>query len=134
MPVFRLIHRAVVFVAALCAPCMASAGQASGVDEPQTAARYFRVVNATFDSVTAFAVAPARSAAFVNAPLASPLHGGLNSAIVSVPAGGCLRDLRVTFLNGRVETYPMFDVCRHTGMRLSNGGGRSSPGLLVAGD
>jgi hypothetical protein len=135
MPVLRLIPHVLIFVAAVCAPWVAAAVQASGAADPETAARHFRLVNATFDSVTAFAVAPVGSTAYIDVPLASPLQGGLNSTVVRVPAGACLRDVRVSFLNGRVQTYPMFDVCRHTGMRLTNGGGPSfRPGLLVAGD
>ncbi|RAO74772.1 hypothetical protein CA260_18320 [Dyella jiangningensis] len=110
-------------------------GAPADAGDARTPAHHLRLVNATFDSVTAFAMAPAGSGAYVEASFASPLQGGLSSTTVSVPSGDCLRDVRVTFINGRVETYPMLDVCRHSGLRLTNGGGKSfRPGLLVAGD
>ena len=132
MAALRLVPHLVII--AVAASCLASGVHADAA-ETRTPARHLRLVNATFDSVTAFAMAPAGSGAYVEASFASPLQGGLNSTTVSVPNGDCLRDVRVTFLNGRVETYPMLDVCRHSGLRLTNGGGKAfRPGLLVAGD
>ena len=135
MPVRRLVLPVMLMAAGLCAAGAAPASRAGDTGGKQTSARHLRLVNATFDSVTAFAVAPAGSNVYVDAPFASPLQGGLSSATVSVPAGECLRDVRVTFLNGRVESYPGLDICRHSGLRLTSGGGRSfRPELLVAGD
>jgi len=132
MPVRRFVIAVMLMAAGFCVSGAAPAVDAGG---KQTSARHFRLVNATFDSVTAFAVAPAGSHAYVDASFASPLQGGLSSVTVSVPAGGCVRDVRVTFLNGHVESYPGLDVCRHSGLRLTSGGGRSfRPELLVAGD
>lgn len=82
------------------------------------AARHFSVVNATFNSVTALAIAPAGSEAFHDIALGEPLQGGLTSITIDVPDGGCLRDLRVTFRNGRTLLYPRIDACRCQGLRL----------------
>ncbi|MBV8157167.1 MAG: hypothetical protein JO278_05900 [Dyella sp.] len=107
---------------------------AAPAGDQRTSARHLRIINATFDSVAALAVAPAGSAAFVDTSFHAPLQGGLTSTMVSLPAGDCLRDVRVTFLNGRIETYPSLDVCRYNALRLSNGGGKPfRPALLVAG-
>ncbi|WP_201314744.1 hypothetical protein [Dyella sp. EPa41] len=135
MPVRRLVLPVMLMAAGFCAAGAAPGAHAADAGAKQTSARHFRLVNATFDSVTAFAVAPAGSDAYVEAPFASPLQGGLSSATVSVPAGECVRDVRVTFLNGRVESYPGLDICRHSGLRLTSGGGRPfRPERLVAGD
>ncbi len=79
----------------------------------------FELVNATFDSVTGFAVAPAGSAAFHDVEIGPPLQGGLNRLSLELPAGDCLRDLRVSFRNGRVLDVPGIDVCRRHGLRLT---------------
>jgi len=84
-------------------------------------ARHFDLVNATFDSVIAFAIAPHGSDAFHDVALGEPLQGGLSSMTVDVPAGGCLRDLRVTFRGGRILLLPHIDVCRSDGLRLTPG-------------
>ena len=81
----------------------------------------FTVVNATLDSVTGLAMASARSDAFEEVTLGEALRGGLASATVHVPDGGCLRDIRVTFLNGRTQVFPSIDVCRSRTLRLSTG-------------
>lgn len=82
------------------------------------AARHFDVTNASLNSVTALAIAPAGGQAFDDIPLREPLQGGRTSITIDVPAGGCLRDLRVTFRNGRVLLYPRIDACRYQGLRL----------------
>ncbi len=81
------------------------------------AARHFDVANAILNSVTALAIAPAGSAAFHDIALREPLQGGLNSTIIDVPDGGCLRDLQITFRDGHV-LYPRVDACRYQGLRL----------------
>jgi len=87
--------------------------------------RHFDLVNATFDSVAALAIAPAGRNAFQEIPLGRPLQGGLNSMTFDVSAGECLRDLRVTFHGGRTRIFPRIDICRSTGLRLTlSGGGR----------
>ena len=73
---------------------VASAASADAVRRP---ARHFDLVNATFDSVIALAIAPADHDAFQDIALGQPLQGGLTSMTFDVPPGGCLRDLRVTF-------------------------------------
>jgi len=83
-----------------------------------TPARHFKLVNATFDSVTALAIAPADDDGFHDIPLGQPLQGGLTAMTIDVPAGGCLRDLRVTFRDGRNRLFPHVDVCRSSGLRL----------------
>lgn len=89
-----------------------------GATDARTPARYFDLVNATFDSVTALAIAPARSGAFHSIMLGQPLQGGLTSMTFDVPAGGCLRDLRVTFQGGRTQLFAGLDLCRTNGLRL----------------
>lgn len=86
--------------------------------------RHFDLVNATFDSVTALAIAPAGRDAFRDIALGQPLQGGLNSMTFDVPAGGCLRDVRVTFHGGRTRIFPRIDICRSTGLRLTSRGGK----------
>lgn len=85
--------------------------------------RHFDLVNATFDSVIALAIAPAGRVAFRDIALGRPLQGGLNSMTFDVPAGGCLRDLRVTFHGGHTRIFPHIDICRSTGLRLMSRGG-----------
>jgi hypothetical protein len=86
-----------------------------------SASRLFTVVNATFDTATALAIAPAGSGDFATIPLDPPLQGGRNDATVRLPAGDCLRDIRVTFRNGAAMTFPGIDVCRGSGLRLESG-------------
>jgi len=92
--------------------------------------RPLRIVNATFDGVTALAMAPSGSTDFRDVALARPLPGGLASVMVEVPPGACRRDVRVTFHGGRTLLYPHLDVCRNDGLRLAVGStrtGRSMP-------
>ncbi|WP_139350152.1 hypothetical protein [Rhodanobacter sp. C03] len=102
-----------------------SAASANAVPRP---ARHFDLVNATFDSVMALAITPADHDAFQDIALGEPLQGGLTSMTFDVPAGGCLRDLRVTFHGGRTQIFPRIDVCRSSGLRLTphNGGPKPS--------
>ena len=79
----------------------------------------FTVVNATFDSVTDIATAPASSQDFEKVALGDALPGGLNSATVRLPPGDCVRDVRVTFRDGRSQVFPAVDVCRTHGLRLA---------------
>jgi len=90
-------------------------------------ARHFDLVNATLDSVIALAIAPADGDAFQDIDLGQPLRGGLTSTTLDVPAGGCLRDLRVTFNGGRTQLFPHIDVCRSSGLRLGLHGGGPKP-------
>jgi hypothetical protein len=92
--------------------------------------RPLRVVNATFDGVTALAIAPSGSADFHSITLARPLPGGKASIMVDVPPGACRRDVRVTFSGDRTLIYRNLDVCRNDGLRLAVGStrmGRSTP-------
>lgn len=92
--------------------------------------RPLRIVNATFDGVTALAIAPSGSADFQSITLARPLPGGQASIMVDVPPGACHRDVRVTFGGDRSLLYRNLDVCRHDGLRLAVGStrtGRSTP-------
>ena len=93
-----------------------SAASANAVPRP---ARHFDLVNATFDSVIALAIAPADHDAFQDIALGQPLQGGPTSMTFDVPAGGCLRDLRITFHGGRTQLFPHTDVCRSSGLRLT---------------
>jgi hypothetical protein len=102
-----------------------SAASANAVRRP---ARHFDLVNATFDSVIALAIAPADRDAFQYIALGQPLQGGLTSMTFDVPAGGCLRDLRITFHGERTQLFPHVDVCRSSGLRLTphNGSPKTS--------
>ena len=102
-----------------------SAASANAVRRP---ARHFDLVNATFDSVIALAIAPADRDAFQDIALGQPLQGGLTSMTFDVPAGGCLRDLRITFHGERTQLFPQVDVCRSSGLRLTphNGSPKTS--------
>jgi len=97
---------------------------------PHDSMRALRIVNATFDGVTALAMAPSGSVDFQNITLAQPLPGGQASVMVDVPPGACHRDVRVTFRGDRTLLYRNLDVCRHDGLRLAVGStrtGRSTP-------
>jgi hypothetical protein len=83
------------------------------------APRYFDVVNASHDSVEAIAIAPAGSNTFEQIEIGDPLRGGVTAITLDVPAGGCLRDVRVTFRGERALLYPAIDLCRARGLRLS---------------
>jgi hypothetical protein len=96
-------------------------------DSTLTPTKHFELVNGTFDSITALAMAPADGDAFHDIALDQPLQGGPTSMTFDVPAGGCLRDLKVTFHGGRTQLFAHVDVCRSTGLRLrsqiAKGGG-----------
>jgi hypothetical protein len=81
--------------------------------------RLFSLVNATSDSMIAVALAPASSEAFVDAPLGGPLPGGLTSTMIRIASGPCLRDVVVAFRDGRRAKFPMVDVCRSTGIKVT---------------
>jgi hypothetical protein len=117
--------RAIAFAALLAiAPgsmLATPAASAAHADAGRKSTRHFKLVNATFDSVIALAIAPHGSDAFHDVALGEPLQGGLTSMTVDIPAGGCLRDLRVTFRGGRILLLPHIDVCRSDGLRLTPG-------------
>lgn len=120
--------RHAVFIAAIAVAMSAllttlSACAASRPGSRQ-AARHVRIVNASYDSITALAFAPAQHPIFQDKVFNPPLQGGLTSITVEVPAGECMRDVRVTFLDGRASTYLDVDVCRYDELRLT--GRRSS--------
>lgn len=91
---------------------------AAHVDAGNTRSRHFDLMNAGFDSVTAIAIAPAGSADFHAIALDRPLQGGLTAMTFDLPAGSCLRDLQLTFDDGRQLLLPRIDVCRSHGLRL----------------
>ena len=99
------LRLAFVFLSAL--PCIACAGTST--------VRYVKLVNTTKDSIAAFGVARAGSGDFRNVELEpSGLRGGGDSIIVAIASeGGCVRDLRTVFADGRVLIHPDFDVCKH---------------------
>jgi hypothetical protein len=86
---------------------------------------YLDVINTADSSLVAFAVAPAGTNRFKDFALGdAPLHGGGNSMTLAIgnDDGGCLRDLRATFANGRTLIQQDFNVCKyrsyHTGRYL----------------
>lgn len=87
--------------------------------------RYFDLVNASHESVTSLAVAPAGSEAFRVVELGSPLRGGLTSTTVNIGDGGCLRDFRLVFGERRTLVYPGIDVCRYRRLRLTHRDGQA---------
>lgn len=91
--------------------------------QPASTARLYTLVNKTFDSVTAVSVAPAGAGAYDDVALGEALRGGLTAATVRLPAGDCLRDVRVTFRDQRQQVFPGIDVCRSSGLRLTATGG-----------
>lgn len=81
---------------------------------------YLDIYNTAPSSLVAFAVAPAGGGAFRDYPLgAKPVQGGGDSMTVALNDGGCLRDLRLSFADGRVLMQKDFNVCKyrsyHTG-------------------
>ncbi|PWK87760.1 hypothetical protein [Fulvimonas soli] len=117
MSPIRAIAPAIVLLA-LAAPPAATADIPRPGDG-RTAPPHFYLVNASFDSVTSLAVAPAGSGDFRDIELGRPLQGGLDAVTVDLPAGGCLRDFRVGFRDGRILRLPAIDVCRRHGLRLT---------------
>jgi hypothetical protein len=117
----RAIAFAVLLALAPGSMLATPAASAAHADAGRSAVRHFKLVNATFDSVTALAIAPDGSDAFHDVVLGEPLQGGLTSMTFDVPAGGCRRDLRVTFRGGRILLLPHIDVCRSDGLRLTPG-------------
>lgn len=82
---------------------------ATCADAGPRSARHFDLVNATLDSVITLAIAPADRDAFQVIDLGQPLQGGLTSVTFDVPAGGCMRDLRITLQRW---TYPALSAHR----------------------
>jgi hypothetical protein len=83
---------------------------------------YLDIYNTAPSSLVALAAAPAGSAAFHAVVLAGqPVHGGGDSVTVAFDknSGGCVRDLHLTFADGRVLDQRSFNVCKfrsyHTG-------------------
>lgn len=120
MPAIRPVASIAIIAAAMCALLTSLSACAASSGDARRPARHLRIINATYDSVIALAFAPARSSVFQDTALAPPLQGGLTAITVDVPAGGCLRDVRVTFLDGRASMYPNIDVCRYDGLRLTS--------------
>jgi hypothetical protein len=117
MSAIRVSSSLAAVVSAMLVALTACATPAAGV----TQTRHLRVINTTFDGVTALAVAPSGSADFQSITMAKPLAGGLTSVTVDVPAGQCRRDVRVTFHGDRTLLYPNLDVCHSDGLRLASG-------------
>jgi hypothetical protein len=103
-------------LAVLAAACPAIAADFQPQASP---GRLFRIVNASFDSVTALEVANKDATGYEPIDLREPLQGGLTSTTVRLPDGTCLRDVRVTFRDGRSEVYRDIDVCKANGLRLN---------------
>ena len=114
-------NRATTLIATLAialSNLLVSPASAAYADSGLTPSRHFDLVNGTFDSITALAIAPADGDAFHDIALGRPLQGGPTSMTFDIPAGGCLRDLRVTFHGGRTKLLSHIDVCRSSGLRL----------------
>ena len=81
----------------------------------KTQTHYVNVYNSARSSIVAFEEAPAGTGAFHPIALADhPVQGGGDSATVAFRKqdGGCLRDFRTTFADGRVLLVKDYDVCR----------------------
>ncbi|WP_407351200.1 hypothetical protein [Luteimonas sp. R10] len=116
--------RATVLVALLVA--------ATPADAERRPKRHFDIVNAAHDSVISLSVAPAGSDAYREVALGAPLRGGLGSTTVALPSGGCLRDFRLVFRDGRTLIYPAIDICRRGRLRLTAKDGRQDGRALRA--
>lgn len=84
---------------------------------------YLDLVNTAPTSLVAFDVALPGSDDWRAIALSdTALRGGGDSTIVAIRGGGCVRDLRSTFRDGRVLIQRGFDTCRyrsyHTGQYL----------------
>ncbi len=112
---------ALVVASAFLATALATTTAAcTTFDNGRAAPPYFDVVNASHDSVTALAIAPAGSDTFEAVDIGKPLRGGVTGMTLNVPPGGCQRDLRVHFSDGRRLLYPGVDLCRHRALRLTS--------------
>jgi hypothetical protein len=109
--------------AAVLATLLAAATAHANAERAPT--RYFDLVNASHDSVTSLAIAPAGSDAFREVELGVPLRGGLTSTTVDVADGDCLRDFRLVYRDGRTLIYPDIDVCRYRSLRLTAQDGKA---------
>ncbi|HEX6834802.1 MAG TPA: hypothetical protein VF132_14790 [Rudaea sp.] len=82
---------------------------------------YLDVINTAPSSLVALAVAPAGTHAFRPiVPAGGAVHGGGDAFTIALDRNdGCLRDLRLSFADGRVLERNGFDVCKfrsfHTG-------------------
>lgn len=92
----------------------------------KTQTHYVDVYNSARSSIVALEAAPAGTGAFRTIVLADrPVQGGGNSVTIAFRSqdGGCLRDFRTTFADGRVLLVKDYDVCRmpvyRTGSALS---------------
>jgi len=122
---------AILLVALASSACAAVQPQAAS--ERQTSAP-FNLVNATANSVKTLEVAPAGTRDFVPVDLGGPLTGGLNATAFQLPAGPCVRDMQVTFADGRVSHLEGIDACRTHGLRLDSLKGRMiTPDTLANG-
>jgi hypothetical protein len=119
------LTRISAFVATFAVAAVTLSVGSAKADEEHKPLHHFRIVNATFDSVTGLAFAPPQDPVFHDMNLAAPLQGGLTSITVDVPGEGCMRDVRVTFRNGHTLVYPNLDLCRSNGLRLTAGGERT---------
>lgn len=111
-----------VFVVLSAAACLSCVPQihAAGTTYRKPAP-HLVVTNATFDSIAALAIASYGSDAYHKIDIGEPLQGGLNSITIDMPRGGCLRNFRVTFRNGRTRRFSQVDVCRNDHLRLTSG-------------
>lgn len=81
----------------------------------KTQTHYVNVYNSARSSIVAFEAAPAGTGAFRPIALADhSVQGGGDSAMIAFRKqdGGCLRDFRITFFDGRVLPVKDYDVCR----------------------
>ena len=83
--------RITAFVMTVSAMLVTLAACATPASATRESIRPLRIVNATFDGVTALAMAPSGSTDFRDVALARPLPGGLASVMVEVPPGACRR-------------------------------------------
>lgn len=122
------IRTAVLAVASAFAAAYATCAMSAPAEDTRTAPRYFDLVNASHESVVSFSVSPAGQDVYQDVVIDAPLRGGVTSTTVGLPDGGCLRDLRIAFGDGRTLIYPQIDVCRYRRLRLSHRDGRRAAG------
>lgn len=78
---------------------------------------YMEMINDAPSSVQVVEVAVAGSERWESLQVGAPLHGGGDAVTLGLPrGGGCLRDFRVAFVDGRVMRQ-RFNVCRYGAFR-----------------
>ncbi|HST44706.1 MAG TPA: hypothetical protein VLK29_05715, partial [Luteimonas sp.] len=112
------VTRAIALIALIAPFATVASGHA------RAQARYFELVNASYDTVVSVEVATEGTRSFAPLVFDAPLGGGIQATTLEVPGPGCLRVFRIGFRDGRTLHYPGVDVCRKRGLKLTARDGR----------